>query len=387
MAAAEVVVVGSGVIGLLTAMECVRAGARVSLVDQHGIPSPLATSNDRQRVVRALYRGDARLTVAAAQAHLSWLEVERQLGCRLYHQVGVLTAMPAQEVEPSLALLAAAEASGRPLSAGDLSAHYPQIRFPAGLEAVLEPETGIVQADRALTAMRGWLGSQPAVRLYPRSRVVAVDERGAVLLADGRVLTAERVVVAAGPWSRELLAAELTLYRQSVLWYSTPPGAWAGMPAIPSIGTDHGAWLIPPLASAPARLSASSACRSVPEMTDRETPDYWRDHLTEQFAPLLTDFDPAAVVGASDGYYLADSTSGGPLLGMLGDGAVMAYAACGGTSFKFAPRIASAIADRVTGRPPRPVGFEPIDHPRQLTATAAAMSQDGGQPRSKEEVL
>jgi hypothetical protein len=40
----------------------------------------LATSNDRQRVVQALHRSDARLTAAAAQAHLGWLEVERRLG-------------------------------------------------------------------------------------------------------------------------------------------------------------------------------------------------------------------------------------------------------------------------------------------------------------------
>lgn len=383
----RIVVVGSGVVGLLTAMECVRAGAQVSLVDQDSIPSPLATSNDRQRVVRALHRSDARLTAAATQAHLGWLEVERRLGGWFYHRVGALTAMPAGEVESSLALLAAAGASGRPLTAGDLSDHYPRIRFPAGLGAVLEPLTGIVLADRALTAMCRWLGCQPGVRLYPRRRVVAVDEGGAVLLADGAVLAGDRVVVAAGPWSRDLLAAEVTLYRQSVLWYAAAPsaGAWAGTPAIVALGTDHGAWLIPPVAGATARLSAASACRTVPEMTDRVTPDYWREHLMDQFAPLLADFDPAAVVGASDGYYLADPASDGPLLGMLGDGAVVAYAACGGMSFKFAPLIARAIADRVAGQPPRPVGIEPIDHPRRLAA--AAVSHDGEQARRKEEEL
>ena len=65
----RIVVVGGGVIGLITAMECVRAGARVDLVDQGGIPSPSATSYDVHRVVRALHRGDAALTTAAARAH------------------------------------------------------------------------------------------------------------------------------------------------------------------------------------------------------------------------------------------------------------------------------------------------------------------------------
>ena len=95
----HIVVVGSGVIGLLTAMECVRAGARVDLVDQDAIPSPSATSNDLHRVVRALHRDDAALTMAAARAHQGWLAVERHLGARFYHRVGVLTAMPPGAVD------------------------------------------------------------------------------------------------------------------------------------------------------------------------------------------------------------------------------------------------------------------------------------------------
>jgi glycine/D-amino acid oxidase-like deaminating enzyme len=85
---------------------------------------------------------------------------------------------------------------------------------------------------------------------------------------------------------------------------------------------------------------------------------------------LLTDFDPAAVIGATDGYYLTEAASGGPLLADLGGGVTWAYAACGGMSFKFAPLIARALADRAVGRPPRSTGLELIDRPRQRTALA-----------------
>ena len=104
----RIVVVGGGVIGLLTAMECVRAGARVDLVDRAGLPSPSATSNDLHRVVRALHRGDAGLTMAAARAHEGWLDVERRLGARFYHRVGVLTAMAGQDVGTNYAMVTAA---------------------------------------------------------------------------------------------------------------------------------------------------------------------------------------------------------------------------------------------------------------------------------------
>jgi glycine/D-amino acid oxidase-like deaminating enzyme len=370
----QVIIVGGGVIGLLTAMECVLAGGQVDLVDQAGIPSPAATSFDRHRIIRALHRGDAPLTRAAARAHQGWLDVERRLGAQFYYQVGALTAMPAEEVRPSLALLTAAGAGARTMSPGELSARYPRIRFPAGLAAVVESAAGAVLADKALTALAHWLRGQPAVRLHQHRRAVGVDEAGAVRLADGGILAGDRVVVAAGPWSRELLPAalrgNLTLYRQSMLSYAPAPSreAWAGMPAIPALGTSYGAWLMPPVADTPVRLSAASACRAVAEMTDCVTPGRWLDHLIGLFSTLLADFDLAAVAGATDRYYLADISSGGPLLATFGEGAIWAYAACGGMSFKFAPLIASAVADRAMGRSPRPTGLRSIDQPLRFAA-------------------
>jgi sarcosine oxidase len=373
----SVIVLGGGVIGLLTAVECVRAGARVELVDQAAIPSASATSSDLHRVVRALHRGDAPLTLAGARAHEGWLDIQRLLGSRFYHRTGVLTAMEPGDVAVNLALAAAAGVSAQAVSAAELRARYPHIRFAAGTEAVLERTAGAVLADHALRALANWLREQPAVRLRPHSRVVAIDEAGVVRLADGDVLAGDRVVVAAGPWSRELLplslSGDLTLYRQTMLSYAPSQAAWAGTPAVLGLGLARDAWLMPPVAGTPARLSAASACRMAARITGRDTPGEWRDHLIGRFTALLAGFDPADVAGAVDGYYLA-SADGGPLLAATGDGVILAYAACGGMSFKFAPLIARSIADRAVGRPPRPTGLDPIDRPRQFTASSSVGS-------------
>jgi glycine/D-amino acid oxidase-like deaminating enzyme len=375
----RVIVVGGGVVGLLTAMECLRAGAQVALVDQSELPSPVATSHDRLRVIRTLHRGDAALTAAAARAHEGWLVAERRVGGGFYFQTGALTAMPADEVPHNLALLAAAGVAGHPRSPAELSTRYPRIRFPSGTGGVFDPAAGAVLADRALAALTHWLREQPGVRVYSRRRVVDIDDGGFLRLAEGTVLAADRVVVAAGPWSRDLLpatlAAELTLYRQSVLSYEPVPSrrAWAGIPAV--LGLAGGAWLMPPAGDAPVRLSAPSACREVDGMSGRTTPDDWREHLVERFAALVDGFDPAAVIGATDGYYLADTATGGPVLATLGDGAVWAYAACGGMSFKFAPLVARNLAERVVGRrSPRPTGIAALDQPRGLVPSVKGMT-------------
>lgn len=369
----KVVVVGGGVIGLLTAMECLRVGCEVRVVDQHEMPSPWAASYDRHRVVRALHRGDPALTRAAARADQAWQEVERRIGGQLYHRVGAVTAMPTWQVRSELAMLTDAGVPASWLSADELAARYPRVRFPDGLAAIIEPAAGAVLADRLLESLVHWLGDHPAVELHPGRRVVAVDEAGGVRLDDGAVLEADRIVVAAGPWSGHLLpvalTGELTLYRQSMLSYAPAPSrlAWVGTPAIPAFGTANGAWLMPPVADTPARLSAASACRAVDEMTDRTTPDEMRAHLVDEFSALLADFDPAAVVEAKDAYYL--SAAGGPLLATYGSDTVWAYAACGGMSFKFAPLIARALADHVVkgaGRQARHTGLRWLDRPATL---------------------
>src|SRR5512139_95750 len=342
----RVVVVGAGIIGLLTAMECVRLGVEVELVDQGKIPAEDATSNDTQRVVRALHRGDAPLTFAAARLHRAWADVERRLGEHFYRRMGVLTVGPAAEVAVSLDILTQAGIAAQALSADELVAGYPRLRFAGGLEAVYEQSAGVVLADQALSALAEWLRRQPSVNLHPERRAVAVEDAGTVRFEDGTELTGDGVVVAAGPWSRELLpeasGAELTLYRQTMLSYQPIPHrkSWACAPPMLGLGEPRDAWLIPPVADTLVRLSAASACRPVEEMTDRVAPAEYRDHLIERFSTLLTGFDPAAVGDAKDGYYLSSDATEGPLLAQVGDGPVWAYAACGGMSFKFAPLIA-----------------------------------------------
>ncbi|MFL6163963.1 MAG: FAD-dependent oxidoreductase [Jatrophihabitantaceae bacterium] len=372
----RVVVVGAGVVGLLTAVECVRAGAQVELVEQApAIPSTAAASYDRHRVVRALHRGNPALTRAAAGLHQGWLEIEQLLGRRFYHRTGVLTVGAPANLAADRVALAESGAPIETLLVDELAERYPQVRFDCDDQAILEPDAGTVLADQALLAASWWLRGRPAVQIHQHTRVVKVTESRAVLLADGDVLGGDAVVVAAGPWSRSLLpralGAALTLKRQTMLSYqpaSLRP-QWLRAPAILGLGgSGRDAWLMPPVAGTPVRLSAASACRTVAELTDRDTPEQWREHLIDRFSGQLTDFQPAAVTGATEGYYLTDEAGQGPMLVQLGDEAVWAYAACGGMSFKFAPVLARTLAALALGRTPAPTGLAPVDQPRRFAA-------------------
>ncbi|MDT5035566.1 MAG: hypothetical protein QOE03_751 [Micromonosporaceae bacterium] len=353
----RILIVGGGVIGLLTAIECVSAGHTVVLVDRGDIPCDAATSYDRQRVIRALHLGDPAATGAAVRAHGRWLALQGLLSTTFYEQVGALTALPAADAPGARAMLVVAGARARVLGPDDLRSSYPHVEFPAGASAVLESDAGVLLADRVLTTCADWLRRHPRAVLYPRRTAVTVEGTG-VRLADGEVLAADSVLLAAGPWSRELLGtrlgARLVLHRQSVLYCTVPAAdtrAWARTPPILSLGADGGAWLVPPVAGTPLKLSAASACRVATEIGDHTTPPAWREHLLDTFAGIIAGLRADWLTGTRDCWYLSHPATGGPMLAVLG-GRVLSYAACGGASFKFAPLIARSLAARLTAAAP-----------------------------------
>ena len=148
----RIAIVGSGVVGLLTAVSCASAGHQVSLFEQAGIPSPAATSYDRHRVVRGLHLGDQARTTAATLAHHKWVALQHLLSARFYERVGALTVLPDEDPAQARRMLADAGSRSRLLGPDDLAAHYPQIRFPAGASAVFEFQAGVLLADRVLAA-------------------------------------------------------------------------------------------------------------------------------------------------------------------------------------------------------------------------------------------
>ncbi|MFF4953022.1 NAD(P)/FAD-dependent oxidoreductase [Streptomyces chattanoogensis] len=365
----RITVVGGGVIGLLTALECASAGAEVALIEQGHLPHRRGASYDRHRILRTLHPQDVSATRAAVRAAARWTELTRLLGGGLFHRTGALTVIPADRAEDVTALLVDAGGRSRFLGPSELARAYGRLRLPSGASALLEPDSGVLLADRVLEALVATLNRTPGVRLLPQHEATGIDPHsGEVRLASGASLHSDRIVVAAGPWSRGLLPAEavkgLQLLRQTLLYCQLPAGSarsWAGIPAVPALGTAEGAWLIPPVGDTPLKLTAATACRQAKQISGHTPPSFWRQHLIDLFKELVVDFRADWITGAYDAYYLADADTGGPRLVELDGGLAWAHAACGGGSFKFAPLIARSLAERALGQPVTPTGLAYLD--------------------------
>jgi hypothetical protein len=99
----------------------------------------------------------------------------------------------------------------------------------------------------------------------------------------------------------------------------TGPGRpGSATPRILSLGADGSAWLVPPVAGTPLKLSAASAYRVAERLGDHATPAQWRN-LTDAFAAVIRGFQVGWLAGARDCYYLERGSDGGPMLAVLTD--------------------------------------------------------------------
>ena len=347
----RVVVVGAGITGLLTAIRCVLAGHRVVLLERGPIPHPGSTSFDQHRALRALVAGDPAATSRAAQLHRRWRELDSLLrdhlsGARLYQRVGVLTALPPDEVASAIAT---AEATGLPIRIV-APADYPYIGFPADAAVVLEPHAGALLAERVLHGAVRWLRHHPLADLRPGREVVDVrPASGRVRLADGTVESGDIVVVAAGPWSATLVDLPVTLHCQTMV-YLRPPAelvhCWALTPIAGGIGADGQAWLLPSVAGTLLKISTNAVRRTVTTLSDTGDKAGWAARVLS--AGIVPEIDRYCVVRVRHCHY-ATATGGDTGFVRVGP-AVWARPASGGDGFRTAPQAVDAVVGELAGR-------------------------------------
>ena len=83
-------IVGGGIFGLSTALELSEQGHKVTLLNDHPIPSPGASSNDISKIVRMEYGTDTLYMDLAAECIRRWREWNSRFDTQLYYETGFL---------------------------------------------------------------------------------------------------------------------------------------------------------------------------------------------------------------------------------------------------------------------------------------------------------
>ena len=245
----HIVVVGAGAFGGWTALNLLRRGAQVTLLDAWGPGNARASSGGETRVIRATYGPRGIYTRMAARALVLWKENERRWHRQLYHGIGVLWLVESDEQyeKAALPLLRDAGVAFEELTGVETAQRYPQINCERVRWAIFEKNGGYLTARRACAAvLEGFLAEggeyrQLAVQgpLQP-----AAGELSSVPLSDGSRLTADRFVFACGPWLGSLfpdvIGDRVRATRQEVFFFGPPPGDRRFTEEALPVWADHG---------------------------------------------------------------------------------------------------------------------------------------------------
>ncbi|HET7044051.1 MAG TPA: FAD-dependent oxidoreductase, partial [Gaiellaceae bacterium] len=218
---ARVAVVGAGVMGLASARALRRAGHEVVVHERFALGHDRGSSHGCSRIFRLAY-AEPYWVRLAQEALAGWRELEAEAGEELLRLDGMLEVVTALE-QSSAAGLDACGVPWQRLEGAEAERRFP-VKVAAPAFAVLQPEAGIVLADRALAAFARGL------EIREGSAVESVDE-----------LDVDVVVVAAGAWVNDLVRPPLDvrITRETVCYFAIAGGR--PVPAVVAFKPDtHG---------------------------------------------------------------------------------------------------------------------------------------------------
>ncbi len=223
----DVVVIGGGIVGMSTALAVARRGMRVALLERSSLARATGSSRGTARIYAPAAFPDDSYLEAGLRALERWREIEAVSGQQMLWRTGALHT--GRFAERQLDALATAGVEAQSVSASDVKRRF-GIDLPDATAAVYQPDAGVIRADRAWAAI-GSMAREAGVELSEGERAVSIvdAEDSVVVRTESRSLIASAVVVAAGPWTSDLLAGtdircELEVTLQSVAYFDLPSG-------------------------------------------------------------------------------------------------------------------------------------------------------------------
>lgn len=355
----DVAVVGAGVFGAWTAYQLQRSGQSVVLIDAHGAGNSRSSSGGESRIIRMGYGADEIYTRSAQRALRLWKELFARIDQRLFHRTGVLWLAHEDDPYPGKC----AETLERfaipfeKLTTAEINQRYPQIGLERISWALLEPDSGVLIARRAVQAVT-FVAIKTGVE-YLQDAVEAPHgkrELDCITTASGRRISAGSYVFACGPWLPkifpDLLADRIHSTRQEVFLFGTPAGDLRfTAPALPAwIDFKDEAYGLPDLEARGVKVAIDRhGAPFDPDGGNRVVTSEGLDEVRQYLARRLPDLKDVPVTetrvcqyeNTSNGDFLIDLHPEFDNVWLVGGGS--------GHGFKHGPVVGEYVATRVEG--------------------------------------
>ena len=227
----EYIVLGLGGLGSGAAYWLARtAGAEVLGLEQFELGHLRGESQDHSRIIRLSYHTPAYVRLAK-RAYESWAELEKEAKESVVLRTGGLDIGPRQSAIQLATYAESMHSEGveyESLEAAEIMRRWPQFRLTDEIHGLYQADGGIAMAARANAAHQR-MAREHGARL--KERVPVTDVRAASgevdVTAGGASYRCRRLVVAAGPWSNQILDffglhLPLEITQEQVTYFDTP---------------------------------------------------------------------------------------------------------------------------------------------------------------------
>jgi len=227
----DVAVIGAGVFGAWSAYQIRLTGASVLLLDAYGPGNSRASSGGESRIIRLGYGPDEIYSRSSQRSFTFWQQLSEKTE-PLFHKTGMLWLAREHDAycEATLATLQRLNANFERLDQDELIRRFPQLEFGPTTWAILEPDSGLLMARRAVQAVvaQAKVNGVEYVEKAIAPPPPAQGNLESVRTVSGEELKARQFVFACGPWLPklfpELLKDLIYVTRQEVIFLGVPPG-------------------------------------------------------------------------------------------------------------------------------------------------------------------
>ncbi|MEO6578562.1 MAG: N-methyl-L-tryptophan oxidase [Candidatus Limnocylindria bacterium] len=206
----DAIVIGLGGMGSAAAFHLAARGRRVLGLEQHDLLHGLGSSHGLTRVIRLAYHEHPSYVPLLRRSYELWHELEARAREPLLITTGSIEGGP-EDGEMFRGALEAAELHDIPhevLDGAELRRRYPAY---AGLDpatrVVWQPDGGFLLSERTILAhVHGAMAAGADLRYRERATSWEANPDGGVrVVSDRGTYEADRLVISAGPWARQLL--------------------------------------------------------------------------------------------------------------------------------------------------------------------------------------
>ena len=352
--AASIAVIGGGAIGSAAAWQLAERGHRVVLFEQFAAGHARGASHGTSRIFRYSYPLVEYVALAGRAARL-WRRLERLDDQHFYARTGSVDHGDPASVQRLTRIMLQTGVAHSVLTPEQAQIRWPGLRFDGMV--LHHPDSGRLHADMAVAALQRRARVEGAQTCFHSAVLgLRIAPSGVRVLTASGSIRFDQIVVAAGAWTGQQLAAVPTLARQLPPLVTTQeqpvhfapretPVGWPSFLHHP--GLEHTGAGIYGLTS-PDGVKVGehgTGPRIAPDHRDFRADPAGIARLQEYAARWIPGVDPSAVTATT---CLYTSTPNGHFV-IDRDGPITVAAGFSGHGFKFAPAIGELIAGLVDG--------------------------------------